>query len=279
MVGLLVSVIFDAPFLRRLNDPSIGRGLITWVILLSAIGIAMVLIYQAFSVTGDKDEADNRFRRAREIFATLMGILGTIVGFYFGSAEKAPTKMDVAEIKILDKKLVTHATGGTLPYRFTVKVGDVTIMKDRSSDDGWIVEPLDSKFKLNASIVVDVLDAKDNKATKKSTVIEEKPTTPEPSEPPKAEPPKPGPAESERGKSEPPKSTPPAPEQPKTGQGGSAQTSAKTPKTPSRTRREGSKRTANRSKRSTPRTNSRRASERLAPSPRARRHDEFAGRR
>jgi hypothetical protein len=39
---------------------------------------------------------DNSFRRAREIFAGLMGVLGTIVGFYFGSSEKLTAPLDVA---------------------------------------------------------------------------------------------------------------------------------------------------------------------------------------
>jgi hypothetical protein len=54
--------------------------------LFSFITIAVILIVIIALLWMDKDEdLDNRFTKAKDIIAILVGILGTIVGFYFGS--------------------------------------------------------------------------------------------------------------------------------------------------------------------------------------------------
>ena len=39
------------------------------------------------------------FVAPEEVFAGLMGVLGTIVGFYFGSAEKATPPLEISAIQ------------------------------------------------------------------------------------------------------------------------------------------------------------------------------------
>ncbi|RBP44348.1 hypothetical protein DES53_104167 [Roseimicrobium gellanilyticum] len=90
-VGAIVTVMIlsvandDSALLTKLAETDAARGLVTFLITASAVGIAFMLIYHAFS---EVSNAEN-FRMAREIFMSLVGILGTIVGFYFGAADKA----------------------------------------------------------------------------------------------------------------------------------------------------------------------------------------------
>jgi len=163
--GLLAAVIFEAPVIERLNDPAFTRGLITWVIVLATIGIAFVLIYQAFF---SLESSDDRFRRGREIFTGLMGVLGTIVGFYFGSAEKPGTGLEVAAIRLADKQLISHISGGTRPYRYSVTSTekDFTQIK-KVSDDGWVTETLPQVPQPSSTLTIDVVDGKDQKASRK----------------------------------------------------------------------------------------------------------------
>jgi hypothetical protein len=89
-VGAIVGVIIwavsrgDSILLTKLAETEAARGLVTFLITASAVGIAFMLIYHAFSAVSNGEN----FRMAREIFMSLIGILGTIVGFYFGAADK-----------------------------------------------------------------------------------------------------------------------------------------------------------------------------------------------
>ncbi|MBA4422286.1 MAG: hypothetical protein C0390_04180 [Syntrophus sp. (in: bacteria)] len=70
---ILIAVIRGVPVLNRLSEPNFARGLITFIICLATIGLAFMLVCYAFS-----ESSDERFKRAREVFAGLLGILGTI---------------------------------------------------------------------------------------------------------------------------------------------------------------------------------------------------------
>ena len=61
-----------------------ARGLITLLFAVGTIAIALILTISALFQSGD--EAKERYDRGREILGVLIGIFGTIVGFYFGSA-------------------------------------------------------------------------------------------------------------------------------------------------------------------------------------------------
>lgn len=163
-IGLLAAIIFKAPVIDGLSDPAFARGLITWIISIATIGLAFILMYQAFFSV---ESSDDRFRRAREVFTGLMGVLGTIVGFYFGSAEKPTAKLDIADIKLMDKQLITHVSGGVAPYRYTITSTekDFTPIKNQVSDDGWIAQVLDTTPQ-GGKLTVDVTDSKDLKASK-----------------------------------------------------------------------------------------------------------------
>ena len=62
-----------------------ARVLITFLVAVSTVAIAFLAILTAMVIREYKE----RFALAKEILTLLVGILGTIVGFYFGAATKA----------------------------------------------------------------------------------------------------------------------------------------------------------------------------------------------
>jgi len=71
-------------FLKLLANNEIARGLITFLIAISTVGIALILAISTL-VLAEGPEGDKRFDRGKQVLSVLIGVLGTIVGFYFGS--------------------------------------------------------------------------------------------------------------------------------------------------------------------------------------------------
>jgi hypothetical protein len=171
--AILIAIGVDAPALSRLSDPAYARGLITWLIVLTAIGLAFILVYQAFNNSGQSEEG---FRRGREVFAGLMGIVGTIVGFYFGSADKTLGTLSLADPIQDGIAITTFVSGGTPPYRYTVTVdsSEKTLAKDpekvRTADTGWIKFDLSNPPAGAANLTISLTDAKEQRVSKKFTV-------------------------------------------------------------------------------------------------------------
>ena len=62
-----------------------ARGLITFLFAVATVGIALVIVLAVFLSTGSKEEIGERFQMGKDILAVLIGVFGTIIGFYFGS--------------------------------------------------------------------------------------------------------------------------------------------------------------------------------------------------
>jgi hypothetical protein len=83
----------------------------------------------------------------------VIGVLGTILGFYFGSEREgelpAPQVAAVAVSQSADGKLATIATeisGGTPPYTYSIRfepAGAIPDIEDRVSEDGRISADVD----------------------------------------------------------------------------------------------------------------------------------------
>ncbi len=183
---ILILIANSAPVIDKLSDPAFARGLITFIICMSTIGLAFMLVYQAFFA---EESDDNRFRRAREIFAGLMGILGTIVGFYFGSATTESLAPQAATLQIGDTEIVSYITGGTPPYRLTLAIegqyvdtSPLKISKSFISEDGWVRYRFE-KAVSKASAELAVKDARNITASTKGEKKEAEPAKPAEPEP------------------------------------------------------------------------------------------------
>jgi hypothetical protein len=147
----------DGDFLGRLREQDYARGLITFIISISTIILGFVLVIGSLFMGSSLKE--DEYRRGREVFTGLMGVLGTIVGFYFGASQQTTHVLQLAPIDIADlgggaKRVTTFATGGTPPYRYTVQFSgkDAPAIQNKVSETGWIRE----NFPANATLPVEV---------------------------------------------------------------------------------------------------------------------------
>jgi hypothetical protein len=114
LLGIMVLIIIvfavtqtNQTFLSKLAKPEVARGLITFLIAITTVGIAIILAVSTLVLT-EGDEGDKRFDRGKQVLTTLIGVLGTIVGFYFGSAnETAQQKQQTEQSQTLATKITT----------------------------------------------------------------------------------------------------------------------------------------------------------------------------
>jgi hypothetical protein len=94
VLGLIVYGITekDQQFLTNLANKEVARGLITFLVALATVGIAILLAISALVLT-EGDAGDKRFDRGKQVLSVLIGVLGTIVGFYFGADTNSGTQI------------------------------------------------------------------------------------------------------------------------------------------------------------------------------------------
>ena len=85
---VILWAILDNDFLGKLTDAKTARGLITFFFALSTVGVAVILTTAAFSISAaNREEMRERFDMGKQVLTALIGIFGTILGFYFGSLD------------------------------------------------------------------------------------------------------------------------------------------------------------------------------------------------
>ena len=138
-------------FLAGLADPQIARGLITFLIAITTVGIAVILTISTI-LGRDGDADDKRFDRGKQVLSTLIGVLGTIVGFYFGSTNGQPSTavqpalaispVNISNLQPKKGETITIASfvsGGKPPYTYSISFDDIVpAIKDAKSPDGII---------------------------------------------------------------------------------------------------------------------------------------------
>jgi hypothetical protein len=184
--------------LTQMSTHDFARGLITYLFAITTIGTAVVLVMAALM----HEITDEAYKRGKEILALLLGVFGTIVGFYFGS-EKHDTASLLAELAVSQPhvsasivpggesvRLMATVSGGTPPYRFGVgidKASDLDL--DRAvSPDGWIIVdftvPQVTENK-DVAITLAVSDSAARNASTRSIVRVIPARPPQPAPPPK----------------------------------------------------------------------------------------------
>jgi hypothetical protein len=96
---VIVIVVLDRHqvFLKNLAQTEVARGLITFLIAIATVGIAIILTVSTL-ILPSGDDGDQRFDRGKQVLTSLIGVLGTIVGFYFASATNSAQQAKTAAI-------------------------------------------------------------------------------------------------------------------------------------------------------------------------------------
>jgi hypothetical protein len=151
LFSILVLILFamlgwDRGVLKGMSEIAFARGLITYLFSVATIGAAVVLIVYALT---NRTTDDHHFQHGKEILSLLMGVFGTIVGFYFGREGSTPTEtpLTVAPLKVSTTAvapgavvhLITVAVGGKAPLRYGISFGKGTAeLTESPAPDGWI---------------------------------------------------------------------------------------------------------------------------------------------
>jgi hypothetical protein len=137
--------------LQNLQNGLYARGLITYLFAVGTIGGVVVLILAALISPGG-DTAKENFARAKEVLSLLLGIFGTIIGFYFGSIKSeqegpvgsggpvqiaVPPSADTIQGRAVP--VMAFIRGGAPPYAYGLGLDEAAAANaSRSSADGWI---------------------------------------------------------------------------------------------------------------------------------------------
>lgn len=128
LLGTIVWALITVPggLVAFLSKEENARGLITFLIAMTTVGIAVILTLSTI-VLETSPENEKRFDRGKQVLTILIGVLGTIVGFYFGSARASEANGLTISTSSLAAGTVNSAyesrlaaTGGTPPFRWSV---------------------------------------------------------------------------------------------------------------------------------------------------------------
>jgi hypothetical protein len=148
---LIGSAIFglDKGVLVSMGRADYARGLITYLFAVVTIGTAVVLVVSGLTGT-ESNSHKERFNRGKEVLSLLLGVFGTIVGFYFGS-EVGGAQLKKSSIQVAPPHLSaqsgssgapitvdSYVSGGVPPYVVSLSVdGDKAEASDKIDASGW----------------------------------------------------------------------------------------------------------------------------------------------
>jgi hypothetical protein len=155
LIGATTLGLDKGQVLTRMGQVEFARGLITYLFAVVTIGTAVVLVVSA--LTSDETPAnERRFERGKEILSLLLGVFGTIVGFYFGTevaakGQPAETIVNVAPLKLsagsvasgAEFTMTTYVSGGKAPYKYGIGFDKDEIKAETPVEqNGWIIKTL-----------------------------------------------------------------------------------------------------------------------------------------
>jgi hypothetical protein len=161
-IGLLLAFallwgLFNTRFFTSIAGIEQARGLITFLFAFSTMGIIVLIAVAIFWL--QHDELEDRFARAKDLLTIVIGVLGTILGFYFGSVSEGENRarvLNIANVGVSSPvaqatstvKLSATILGGAPPYTYSIQFTDPTgtantstmAVKSETSDTGAIAK-------------------------------------------------------------------------------------------------------------------------------------------
>jgi hypothetical protein len=168
LLTVLTSSAFrGTPLLEELGKFEVARGLITFLIAFTTVGIAIIIVVSTV-VLNDSPENDKRFDRGKQVLSVLIGVLGTIVGFYFAAANKSielsitSASLPVATVGSKYEAVLT-ANAGSPPFKWTVTPN---LPEGLSLSDPGVISGTPTSVGSNKSFAFKVIDSNGKTDTK-----------------------------------------------------------------------------------------------------------------
>lgn len=178
LLGMAILDLDKGRVLVGMGKAPFARGLITYLFAVVTIGTAVVLVLSAL-LGVDKE----KFDLGKEVLGLLLGVFGTIVGFYFASeitGNEAKGALSVSPVLVSaqdvapdhDVTLTVVVRGGTGPYRFAAVLGGdlPDVYPELARPDGWIVKTLRVPASVEPGIRQVTIGVQDQAGDKVSTV-------------------------------------------------------------------------------------------------------------
>jgi hypothetical protein len=86
--AIFYGLFFNQKFFGLMAQVNQARGLITFLFAFATIAIMLLVAITTFWMP--KDEVQVRFDKAKDLLTILIGVMGTILGFYFGTINSNP---------------------------------------------------------------------------------------------------------------------------------------------------------------------------------------------
>ena len=109
-----------------------GRGLLTFLFGSTTIGVILLIAVSLFWM--DKNEIEERFGKSKDLLAIVISVLGTILGFYYGTASASGDKTGPFALTITKPpppdsqapvSIEGFITGGAAPYTVELKASKI----------------------------------------------------------------------------------------------------------------------------------------------------------
>jgi hypothetical protein len=134
VAAILTYGIFFGNFLTSVSKPDQARGLITFLFSFSTIAIFLLVAITTFWM--DKSNLGDRFEKAKDLLTLMIGIFGTILGFYYGSLTGKPGEgaqgISLANVGVPN---VLVAPGENTTVTATVQGGEAPVNYDLYFND------------------------------------------------------------------------------------------------------------------------------------------------
>ncbi|HEX9001786.1 MAG TPA: carboxypeptidase-like regulatory domain-containing protein [Blastocatellia bacterium] len=149
-----------------LGKEEVARGVITYLVSVGTITIAMVLVLSV--ILGSETGNHERFARGKEVLTILIGVLGTIIGFYYGSSVKdvkaEPAAIQMATVEVSPDKpvvgtpirLSASVVGGLAPYTYSIYFTDTAGNEIKDSSGKEVILPVVNQPSSNGNIRQDI---------------------------------------------------------------------------------------------------------------------------
>ena len=182
IAGVLIFGIFvSRSFLPELGQVEIARGLITFLFAFALISIVVLVAIAVFWM--EAEEIELRYSKVKDLLAILVGIFGTIMGFYFATpSQPPPSPLSLQPLTVtagtatadsIPITVATRISGGSPPYRYDIVIFDPAGKAD-TSKLGAAEKRADESGRIQEQVTVPANAATQNKLSVKVIARDDK---------------------------------------------------------------------------------------------------------